>query len=408
MMLTKKMMYAVLAFSLIIFLTTAATPLLQAQKQAKDQQEYELITKAFGTQPSAALIELLDQWKEKYPETAFDLERLQLYMQSYGATGQTQMAVDTARLIVDTKAPKNFLAHNTIVSSARALGKTDSSTLNTAKSSAVLMLDSLINTQFANKPAQVPQEQWDTVKNTVTVTAHQALAWIATQNKDHSKAAGHLNDALDVDENNGLASYELAQAVQNGAKTAEELTYVMFSYARAVVVDGPGALNDQARTGLKKYLTEFYAKFAGTQEGLEDLFAAAKESARPPEGFAAIKSAATREYEAQVAFKKNDPLRYEFVQLKKLLSQPTDPTWGKLRGKLTPKFRLFVVSATPARAPNKLMLTSTRGGNAEVTVNLTNRMRSAPTRGSRVTFQGVATTLTRSPFMLVLNDSKTE
>ena len=125
MMLTKKMMYAVLAFSLIIFLTTAATPLLQAQKQAKDQQEYELITKAFGTQPSAALIELLDQWKEKYPETAFDLERLQLYMQSYGATGQTQMAVDTARLIVDTKAPKNFLAHNTIVSSARALGKTD-------------------------------------------------------------------------------------------------------------------------------------------------------------------------------------------------------------------------------------------------------------------------------------------
>ena len=36
---------------------------------------------------------------------------------------------------------------------------------------------------------------------------------------------------------------------------------------------------------------------------------------------------------------------------------------------------------TPARAPNKLTLTSTEGGAAEVTLNLENRMRAAPGRG---------------------------
>ena len=132
-----------------------------------------------------------------------------------------------------------------------------------------------------------------------------------------------------------------------------------------------------------------------------------RQNALPPPDFPEIKDAATRKAEADLAFSKNFPMRYQFVKLKEnLQSAAGDATWGNLNGKLTPKFRLFVVSATPARAPNKLTLTSTKGGSAEVTLNLENRMRTAPGRGTAVTFEGVAATLTKEPFMLVLNDGK--
>lgn len=414
MMLTKKMMYAVLAFSLIFLLTTVATPLLQAQKQAKDQQEYELITKAFGTQPSTALLEILDQWKEKYAETAFGVERVRLYLASYQATNQVEMAVATAKEILGM-VPGDFTATYAIVNATRYRGKTDTNTLDEGKTAAEALLGlgkfssepGLIAKQFAAKPAQVPQEQWDAAKSQVQVTSHQLLGWIAMQRKDYGGAEAAFKQALSLNGNHGITSYELGQVVQAQANP-DKTTLTLYSFARAAAYDGPGALPEGPRETAKKYIHDLYIKYAGTEEGFDDLFATAKQSALPPAGFPEIKDAGTRKYEADLAFKKNDPMRYEFVALKKRLSQPTDSTWGQLRGKLTPKFRLFVVSATPQNAPNRLTLTSTRGGNAEVTINLTNRLRAAPSRGSRVTFRGVAATLTRSPFMLVLNDSKTE
>ena len=50
----KKITHAVLAASLMLLVTAAAMPSPQekTEKRPKDQQEYELINKAFSTQPS--------------------------------------------------------------------------------------------------------------------------------------------------------------------------------------------------------------------------------------------------------------------------------------------------------------------------------------------------------------------
>ena len=405
----KKITHAALAASLMLLVTAAALPSPQekTEKRPKDQQEYELINKAFGTPPSAALLEVLDQWKAKYAETAYDIERIRLYMASYQAANQGDKAVAAAKELLG-KVPGDFGANFTIASLTPFLGKTDAGTFGDGVKAAKDLLGSGIAKQFAaaNKPAQVTPAQWDGAKTQAQVSSHQTLGWVAMQRKDNQGAESEFKETLGLDGARGQVSYWLGQVLLAQADPAKN-TAAMFAFARASVYDGPGGLPPEGRKQVGDYIKQLYINFAGSEDGLSDLLTAVKNSALPPAGFAEIKDAATRRAEAEVAFSKNFPLRYQFVKLKEnLQSSAGDATWGNLRGKLTPKFRLFVVSATPATAPNKLTLTSTKGGSAEVTLNLENRLRTAPGRGTAVAFEGVAATLTKQPFMLVLNDGK--
>ena len=405
----KKITHAVLAASLMLLVTAAATPAPQeeTEKRPKDQQEYELINKAFGTPPSGTLLQVLDQWKAKYPETAYDIERIRLYMASHKAANQGDKAVAAAKELLG-KVPGDFSANFTIASLTPFLGKTDAGTFGDGVKASKDLLSSGIAKQFAaaNKPAQVTQAQWDDAKKQAQVSSHQTLGWVAMQRKDNKAAEAELKTTLGLDGTRGQVAYWLGQVLLAQADAAKN-TPAMFAFARASVYDGPGALPPEGRKQVGDYIKQLYSKFAGSEDGLDELFAAAKNSALPPAGFPEIKDSATRRAEAEVAFSKNFPMRYQFVKLKEnLQSAAGDATWGNLKGKLTPKFRLFVVGATPARAPNKLTLTSTEGGAAEVTLNLENRMRAAPGRGTAVAFEGVAATLTKEPFMLVLNDGK--
>ena len=408
-MMLKKITHAVLAVSLILLVTAAAVPSPQEkqEKRPKDQQEYEMINKAFGTAPSAALLEVLDQWKAKYAETAYDIERIRLYMASYQAANQGDKAVATAKELLG-KVPGDFSANFTIASLTPFLGKTDAGTFGDGVKASKDLLDSGIAKQFAaaNKPAQVSQAQWDGAKAQAQVSSHQTLGWVAMQRKDNKGAESELTQTLRLNGNLGQVSYWLGQVTLAQADPNKN-TLAMYSFARAAVHDGTGALPPEGRKQVGDYIKQLYEKFAGSLDGYDDLLAAAKNSALPPPDFPEIKDAATQKAEADLAFSKNYPRRYQFVKLKEnLQSAVGDATWGNLKGKLTPKFRLFVVSATPARAPNKLTLTSSKGGAAEVTLNLENRMRAAPGQGTAVAFEGVATTLTKQPFMLVLNDGK--
>ena len=398
-----KKTHAIWAVLMMLLVTAAAAQ----EKRPKDQEEYELITKAFGTQPSAELLQVLDQWKEKYPKTAFDIERIRLYMACYQAVNQGGKAVATAKELLG-KVPGNFPANFIIASWTPILGKTEAATLDDGVKASKDLLSGGIAQQFAvaNKPAQVSPAQWDAEKKRAQIAAHQTLGWVAMQRKDHKSAESEFKQVLGLNGNLGHVSNWLGQVTLAQADP-DKNTLAMFSFARAAAYEGPGALPPEGRKEITKYITELYTKFAGSTDGLDDLLAVAKERALPPAGFAEIKDAATRKAEAEVAFSKNYPLRYQFVKLKEnLQSSVGDQTWSNLRGKLTPRFRLFVVSATPSRAPNRLTLTSTAGGAAEVTLNLENRMRTAPGRGTAIAFEGVAASLTKEPFMLVLNGGK--
>jgi hypothetical protein len=155
-----------------------------------------------------------------------------------------------------------------------------------------------------------------------------------------------------------------------------------------------------------EFLKKVYSKYAGTEEGLAELKATAKNQAMPPAELK-IESGEVRKFKEEQQRRKENPRLYAFIDLKTTLLGPSGAkTWGDLQGKLTPEFRLYVVSADPPDRPKTVNLSSTKGGPVEVELNLENRQRTSVPAGSLVTFEGIAGSLSKSPFRLGLSSGK--
>ena len=379
----------------------------QEEKDERARQEYKLM-KPLWDQPAmdpTKKLQILDQWKEKFPETTYPEQRLRFYLDSYQKTGQNGKTVDAAKELLGM-VPGDFSAHVTIASFTPFLGKTDTETLADGAAAAKVVLDR-IDEHFkaGNKPAQVSVQAWDNARKQIETSSQQTVGWVAMQKKDNLEAEQRFKKVLELNPTSGQVSYWLGQVVL-GQGNPDKNELAMFSFARAAAYEGPGALPPEGRQQVSDYLKGIYEKFAGTEEGLAEMKELAKTRPLPPADLE-IKSASQRKFEAEQRNRKANPKLYVFIDLKKTLLGPGgDSTWSQLRGKLTPEMRLYVISATPASRPRTINLSSKRGGAVEVALTLENRLRSAIGAGRQVTFEGVAVSLTKSPFRLTLNDGK--
>jgi hypothetical protein len=230
------------------------------------------------------------------------------------------------------------------------------------------------------------------------------------QNKDNVAAEKAFTETLKIDPTQAQVSYWLGDVVMK-QKDVEKNDLAMFSFARAAVYDGPNAMPAEGRQQVADYvknLLKGYAGDTGVNEYWPRLEAMAKSSAFPTEELN-FKSKAEIEFEIEQKKRADNPLLYKYIDLKTALINPAngDSIWGELRGKLTPKMALYVVSATPAARPSTINLTSEPGGATEVVLTLENRRRTGVGAGTKLTIDGVATALTKDPFKLVLNDGHT-
>lgn len=379
----------------------------QAKKgpQWKDRAEYTLVSTTYQEKDPAKKLRLLDEWKEKYPETDFAQDRVRVYMATYQQTRQNGKAVEVAKELLEM-VPGDFSANVTIASLTIFLGKTDSQTLADGAAAAKTLLGAIdARFQASNKPAQVPVAAWDNARKQIEISSHQTLGWVAMQEKENLEAERRFKKVLELKPISAQVSYWLGQVVL-GQANPDKNELAMFSYARAASYDGPNSLPAQSRQQIGDYLREIYEKFAGTEEGLAEMRAIAKTQPLPPPGLE-IKSGAQRKFEAEQRHRKENPKLYVFIDLRKTLLGPTgDAIWSDLRNKLTPELKLFVISSTPASRPKTINLSSQRGGSVELVLNLENRQRSAIGAGRKILFEGVAASLTKDPFRLVLNDGK--
>lgn len=398
----KRVTNIALAATLLLLVTGAAVPSPQdaAEKRPKDTKEYELITAVLKETDANKKLQLLDEWEKGYAETAYGTERVQAFMRAHQQGGHAKETVEFAKKYLALM-PGDLEANIAITSMTTALypaaGDAEKpEILKDGETAASALLS-------ASKPAQVSDEQWNTAKSQIALTAHQTLGWIAMQRQDHAKAEAQFKKVLEMNPKSAQVSYWLGtELIAQGDSEKNEMA--LFSLARAVAYEGEGALPPEGRQQVDEYLTKVYSTYAGTTEGLDDLKMMAKNQPLPPANLE-IKSASIRKFEEIQKSRAENPQLWAFLDLKKALQGPQgDTVWADLKGKVTPKMRLYVVSA--AARSKTISLSSEEGGPVEVVLDLANMMRTGVNSGRQITFDGVATSLTKEPFKLTLTEGE--
>ena len=395
-------MTGVLGLGPVRMLGQAQAPTTAApQKNWKDRAEYDLfdaITK--DTNPKTKL-EKLQQWEKQYPATDYGDERQMLFLTTYVALQQPQQAVGIAKQIL-AKDPKNFSALYYTMFYTRALaGNTPTpEVLDQGDKAAKAILEN-INTP----PPNVTEDQWKTARTDVENLAHTTVGWIEMQRKNWEPSEAEFQKSLQINANSGEVDYLMGTDIAS-EKKVEKMPQALCFFARAATFDGPGALNPDGRKQVLAYVQKAYKTYHGSDEGFNDLIAAAKASPTCPADAVHIKDAKSIQDEkdkAQAAADAANPQLTMWKNLKTALTGSDGANYfeSSMKGALLPTLKGKVVSMTPALKPKTLVMALEDGTTPDATLKFETALAGKVDVGTELTFEGVPESYTASPFMVV-------
>jgi Tfp pilus assembly protein PilF len=374
----------------------------QPAKNWKDRAEYDLYASILNEKDPTKKLGLLDSWKQKYPQTEYGDERMQLYLTTYQQAGQLQKMIDTAREML-AKDPKNVQALVAVVYFTPSLNNSSPEMLDLAEKASQGLLG-------AEKPAQTSDADWNNLK----AFAHRTRGWAAMQRKSNEAAEQAFKESLKINPNSGEVSYWLG-TVMLAQKKPEKQSEVLFHFARAASYDGPGALNPQGRQQIDAYFVKAFNTYHGQDPAeLEKLRAMAKSSAFPPEGFR-LKTAAEIAAEQEQKFRESNPQLALWMSLKKELTGDNGEAFfaSNMKDANVPggamnvqKFKGTLIEAKPPVKSKELVVGLADPKTPEVTLKLDTPIAGKPEPGSPIEFEGVPVAFSKDPFMVTFDVEK--
>ncbi|HSB14369.1 MAG TPA: hypothetical protein VLE22_07910 [Bryobacteraceae bacterium] len=385
----------------------------EVKKNVKDRAEYDLYVAISKEADNNKKLQLLNEWKQKYPATDFKEERLEFYLFTYQGLNRAADMYETAKELVALN-PKNIRGLSWVLVLTPTLGKNTPDILDTGEKAANSLLSS-IDTLFAAsaKPAATSEADWTKARTDSESLAHKTLGWVAMQRKDYAAAEKQFKESLKDNPNAGEVSYWLGTVLVS-QRVAEKQAEALFHFARASTYEGPGALSAQGRAEINKYFEKVYNSYHGSAEGIDALRQAAKTSATPPEGFK-IKSSYEVALEKEEELKRTNPMLALWLNVRSELTGANGPQYweGQVKGAGLPggvsgvsKFKGKLVSHAPAKNPKELVLAISDASTPEVTLKLDEAMAGAADPGTEIEFEGVAAEFSKDPFMLTFDVEK--
>lgn len=392
----------------------------QGGPQWKDRAEYDLYDSIVKDGNPQTRLEKLDKWKKDYPETQFIANRRQVYLATYQQLNRPADVFSAAKDILAADA-NNLQALTALSVFVFRFSPAPSADDMATAEKAAGQLVSGIDTYFAadKKPAGATDAQWAQSKKEVLMYAQNALGWIPMIRKEYEKAEVELIKSLQVEPNNAQVTYWLAGVIV-AQKKVEKLPAALFHFARAAYYEGPGALNPEGRKQIIPYFEKQYINYHGDKEGIEKVIEAAKLSALPPAEWK-IKSIVDREKENEAAELENAkkfPDKALWKDIKTALTGDEGQAYfeSSMKGAALPggiekagvkvtKFKGKLVSAVPETNPKEIVL-SISGDIGDVTLKLDSPLRGKMEPGGEIEFEGVASSFTKEPFMVVFDVEK--
>lgn len=400
--------------ALILGALCSATGLAQ---EWKDRAEYDLVVESIGKEQNPKTkLGLINQWKEKYPNTNFKDTRHNLYVVTYQQLGDAKgMKAACEDWLKDN--PKALLAYYWMNLLTISLNDTSPDALATGDRVGKGLL-SILDETFApaKKPENIAADAWAAQKVEMAGIANKTLGWVAMQKNQNEAAENYFLESLKHAPNDAAVSLWTGTVIAKQRKL-EKQSAALFHFIRAGSRDGQGALPAEQKKTVSAYFEKSYVNFHGDRGGLDEIVAMAKNSAIPPADFK-IESKDEILIKQEEELKRTQPILALWVGIKRELSGANGPAYFEnFKGTLVPggvvvgetkveKFKGTVVSSTPANRPKEVVLGLSSADMSEVTIRFETPMPNPIAPGTELEFSGVPVSYTADPFMLVFDVEK--
>jgi tetratricopeptide (TPR) repeat protein len=386
----------VVALGLILslgVLSAMAQQEAKQQKQVKDQGEYDLLQLVNKEAAGPKKIELLDQWKQKYPETEFREDRAMVYVQTYQALGDGPKMWDACEELLSIN-PKSAPALFFLMSLSTSLN--DASKYDKGESYTKQFL-AMLPEIYAGKEgdAQAMKE-----KKVQESTARKTLGQIAMNRKDYPTAEALSTEYLKWEPHSGNVSYTLGNAILLQKDKTKQIP-ALWHLARSAYYKGEDALPEPSRKQLQTFFEKNYVKYHGSKDGMQEVIDASLREPFPPPDWTILSEAQVLQNKLN-KLKEENPQLYMWLQLKEGLTGPGGPEYWEstLKGAAMPKFKGKVISSSPPVKTKEVIVGITGPDLSEVKLLLEQPVGKVEP-GTEIEFEGaVPKEFTADPFMV--------
>lgn len=388
-----------------IALGLLVTPAAGQDNPWVDTAEYELVVNGIQKEANPQKkLQLLLQWKEKYPTSKFKLQRLEALRQTYGQVNNAaeMKKVATEMTVEDPNGVLGLVGYETLNLLTISMNDKSEGALADGEKAAAGLLSIL---DRVKKPEQVAEDAWAKEKVRYTVLAHRTAGWALWQKKNYDGAEQAFTKALQTNPANGEISGWLGTVVMLQRKP-EKQSAGLYHFARAASLEGAGALPDQARTATKAYVEKTYVNFHGSREGLDEILNKAKTECFPPQGFE-IESKVAIQMKNREKLKADNPMLGLWLEHKDALKADGGQAFfNDMKGSdggasaVGGVFKGKLIMATPETKPKELQLSVEDGITADLIVKLSEPLPGKADAGIEIAFKGTVADFSKDPFML--------
>jgi hypothetical protein len=402
---TKNM--TIVCIAMMAYAAAQAPPAAPAKKFKDDKEQTEAIAANTEKDPKAQL-EKLDLWKHDYPETEYAVDRLGLYFAAYGAMKDYHNQVMTDQELRKTL-PDNLQLLRTIFGDVPLIKPPSAEDLAAVTDAANFIINNPDKVFDAkNKPAGQSDADWNGLKPQMIDYSKNQLDWVAEQQGMDAVLSRLKADPTRVGLNVWIGQQILAE-VKAHPEHPEKQADMIFHYARAASYTGPGCLDPKARAQMRTFVDRAYKTYHGGTDGEDKLLAAAANQPLP-DGYVieSTVDVAKKGAAADEAARSANPMLAHWRDLKTILT--ADDGQAKfdadIKDSALPPFTGKIISMTPALRPKTVVVAVEKDGVADCTLTFEAPLAGKMDVGSELTFEGIAKSFTKEPYMLTLTVEK--
>ncbi len=367
-----------------------------------NRSEYDLALAVRAEAVPKKRLDLLDQWKARFPKTPMQQVRRELYLATYQSLGNSEGMLASAREMLSDQ-PDNLVGLYWSALLVVASKEPSKENLELGERAAQGLLHGMDRFfASAKRPAGTSPEDWDRQRMNTALLAHRTLGWIHWQRGEFEPAADEFTAYLKLNPAAAEISWWCGM-VLSLEKKEDQRVPSLWHLARASALKGEGALSERKAHQVANLVERLYVAYHGEKSGLEELRTQAVASAFPPADLKIETAAQLAERKDLEELERTNPQLAQWVKIRKSLEGPGGVQFFEtLRLNPLPKFKGTLIRQSPQRRPDELILGLRDPAVPEVVLRVKPALAGEAEPGTVIEFEGSADSFSLEPFTMVI------